>query len=89
VDLASFFQGLVQVTLDTGLRGHPEQLKGELLKSMACRAAVKETRTLHPEEIKALLRDLDRVGSIEVCPHGRPFVVRFPFNEIRRRMRRK
>ena len=89
VDMAEFFDGLVQVALDTGHRGHPEQLEEELLKSMACKAAVKETSSLRPEEIRALLKDLDRLGAIEVCPHGRPFVVRFPFSEIRRKMGRK
>ncbi len=89
VDMAEFFDGIVQVALDTGFRGHPEQLEEELLKSMACKAAVKETTSLHPEEVRALLKDLDRLGSIDVCPHGRPFLVRFPFSEIRRKMGRK
>ncbi len=35
------------------------------------------------------VKDLDRLGPIEVCPHGRPFIVRFPFSEIRRKMGRK
>jgi DNA mismatch repair protein MutL len=88
-DINEFFQELVDVLLDTGLKGDPQRQKEELLKSMACRSAVKETTEMHPQEIRALLKDLDRVGSIEVCPHGRPITVRFALNEIRRKMGRR
>lgn len=88
-DLEDLFSGLVELMLDTGLRGDPRRLKEELLKSLACRAALKESERIRPEEIQALLLDLDRHGSVEVCPHGRPLAVRFPFSEIRRKMGRK
>ncbi len=88
-DLEDLFSGLVELMLDTGLRGDPRRLKEELLKSLACRAALKESERIRPEEIRALLHDLDRHGSVEVCPHGRPLAVRFPFSEIRRKMGRK
>lgn len=88
-DLEQLFSGLVELMLDTGLRGDPRRLKEELLKSLACKAALKESERIRPEEIRALLHDLDRHGSIEVCPHGRPLTVRFPFSEIRRKMGRK
>lgn len=88
-DLEQLFSGLVELMLDTGLRGDPGRLKEELLKSLACRAALKESERIRPEEIRALLQDLDRHGSVEVCPHGRPLTVRFSFNEIRKKMGRK
>jgi DNA mismatch repair protein MutL len=88
-DMDELFQELIEVMLQTGLQGDPAKLNNELLKNMACKAAAKESKAMRPEEIKALLTDLDRVGSIEVCPHGRPMTVRFPFSEIRRKMGRK
>jgi DNA mismatch repair protein MutL len=88
-DVEGFFAELVSVMLDTGLRGDPNRLKEELFKSMACRAAAKESTSMHSEEIRGLLKDLDRTGSAEVCPHGRPFTVRLPLSEIRRKMGRK
>ncbi len=88
-DLEGFFADLVGVMLDTGLRGDPNRLREELFKSMACRAAAKESKSMQPEEIRALLKDLDRTGSAEVCPHGRPFTVRVPLSEIRKKMGRK
>jgi DNA mismatch repair protein MutL len=88
-DLDDLFQGLIDIMLDTGMQGDPSILKEELLKNIACKAAAKESKAMQPEEIKALLKDLDRIGSIEVCPHGRPITARFPYREIRKKMGRK
>lgn len=88
-NLEDFFNELIEVMLDTGVRGNPERLKDELFKKMACSAAVKESKSMQPEEIRAMLKDLDRTAAPEVCPHGRPLTVRFPFDEIRRKMGRR
>ncbi len=88
-DLERLFGSLIEVMLSTGIKGDPNVLKEELLKDLACKAAVKETSPLQPQEIRAILRDLDRIGSIETCPHGRPIVARFRLDEIRRKLGRK
>ncbi len=88
-DVNEVFTELIDLMLDSGLRGDPARLQQELLKSMACKAAVKEKESLHPDEVRALLRDLDRNGSPEVCPHGRPMTVRIPLSEIRRKTGRR
>ncbi len=87
-DLPEFIQNLIQVMMDTGLRGDPDRFKDELLKSIACHASIKETDSLEPLEIKSLLSQLDEIHAPEVCPHGRPFVLRIPFPEIRKKMGR-
>jgi DNA mismatch repair protein MutL len=88
-DLEALFSQLVDVMLNTGIRGDPARFKEEVLKSIACQASVKETMTMQAEEIRTLLNDLDRFGSPDVCPHGRPLAVRLSFSEIRRKMGRK
>jgi DNA mismatch repair protein MutL len=88
-DPERFIRSLADVFHDTGVTGNPDALREEMLKQMACKGAVKETGHLKPEEIRALLADLDAGGSAPVCPHGRPFVMRISFAEIRRRMGRK
>ncbi|MBI5249655.1 MAG: DNA mismatch repair endonuclease MutL [Desulfomonile tiedjei] len=88
-DLEEFFSSLIAVMLDTGLRGDPSRLKDELLKDIACKAAVKEPTEMRPQEIRALLEDLERSNAAEVCPHGRPLTVRFSLSEIRKKMGRK
>ncbi|HPK42216.1 MAG TPA: hypothetical protein PK877_01830, partial [Synergistales bacterium] len=42
----------------------------------SCRAAVKITDTLAPEEAEALLEDLFRCEEPALCPHGRPTFIR-------------
>ncbi|AFM24126.1 DNA mismatch repair endonuclease MutL [Desulfomonile tiedjei] len=88
-DVEDLFASLIEVMLDTGLRGDPTRLNEELLKNIACKAAVKEPSEMHPSEIRALLASLDASSSADVCPHGRPLTVRYPLSEIRKKMGRK
>lgn len=87
-DAAELGQELIQTMMDTGLRGDPERFRDELLKRIACHASVKETDALELREINSLLAQLDSLESPPVCPHGRPFLVRIPFQEIRKKMGR-
>lgn len=87
-DVEDFFASLIEVMLDTGLKGDPSRLKEELLKDMACKAAVKEPTEMRPQEIRALLENLDTSAAADVCPHGRPLTVRYSLSEIRRKMGR-
>jgi len=88
-DVENLLNELVEVMLDTGLKGDPGRIREGLLKSIACRTAVKESKSMQTEEIRALLKSLDQSGSPEVCPHGRPLMARFPFAEIRRKLGRR
>ncbi|MFH0958061.1 MAG: DNA mismatch repair endonuclease MutL [Pseudomonadota bacterium] len=89
-DLNETIREFVDTALDTGLAADTESLRDNLLKSLACKAAVKETPGLEVEEIRKLLTSLDTTdGPSEVCPHGRPILVRITYDELRRRMGRK
>lgn len=87
-DINELFDNLVGIMLDSGIKGEPKRLKHELLKNMACKAAVKESSALNSPEIRAILRELDSLNCPLVCPHGRPFLIRMPFAEIRKKMGR-
>lgn len=56
--------------------------------TMACRGAVKAGDRLHPEEMKALLRELAHTENPFACPHGRPVIVQLTLGEIERRFGR-
>jgi len=88
-NVEAFLSELVTTMIDTGLPGDPDRMREQLLRNVACVAAVKESKMMKPEEIRGLLRDLDRIGAAEVCPHGRPLIARFPLNEIRKQLGRK
>jgi DNA mismatch repair protein MutL len=86
--IEDFFAELIDVMLETGVKGDPARLRDAVLKSMACSAAVKESEQMQPEEIRALLKDLDRIGAPGTCPHGRPLMAVFALSDIRRKMGR-
>ena len=90
VDLDSMFKDFLDTALETGLRADPEKLRKDLLRSLACKAAVKENSRLSTQEIEDLIRQLENSsGPSDVCPHGRPISVSLSFEELRRRMGRK
>jgi DNA mismatch repair protein MutL len=67
----------------------PLEVRDNLLKSFACRAAVKAGDKLTNDEMKELLHQLMEAKMPYVCPHGRPIVLRIPVDELDRRFGRK
>jgi DNA mismatch repair protein MutL len=60
----------------------------DLLKRLACHGSVRVGRVLAPDEIAALLAELDATAFKSNCPHGRPVHIRFARNQIERLFRR-
>lgn len=60
----------------------------ERIATAACRAAVKAGDPLGIQELKALLKDLQKCEAPLTCPHGRPTMIRLSFDELARRFRR-
>lgn len=61
----------------------------KILVSLACRAAIKANRSLSPEEVSALCRELEVTPFNQTCPHGRPVTISFSLSEIERMFKRK
>ncbi len=59
-----------------------------LLASMACKAAIKSGNRLHPEEMLALLRQMEQSEFFSHCPHGRPVLKIFSRSEVEKWFRR-
>jgi DNA mismatch repair protein MutL len=59
-------------------------LMARLSKTVACHKAIRAGQRLHPEEIKYLLRSLDRLAIPATCPHGRPVWHKITRGEIAR-----
>ena len=59
-------------------------LMTRLSKTVACHKAIRAGQKLHPEEIKYLLRSLDRLAIPATCPHGRPVWHKITRGEIAR-----
>jgi DNA mismatch repair protein MutL len=59
-----------------------------VLATMACHGSIRAGDAIAPEEARALLVALDTVDFAGHCPHGRPIVMRLPWNELERRVHR-
>ncbi len=58
------------------------------LALVACRAALKASTPLAPEEMQRLVADLETTETPYFCPHGRPIVSRVSMHDIRRELKR-
>jgi DNA mismatch repair protein MutL len=65
-----------------------DELRDEILSIMACHPAVKVHRALNRKEMESLLDDLFKCRMPHTCPHGRPTVVRFSFDELKKMFKR-
>ncbi len=59
-----------------------DEVKLDLLKMMACKAAVKAGDPLKEPEMRSLLEQLLKTPNPFTCPHGRPIVVRLATRQI-------
>ncbi len=71
-----------------GKSGKMESVRDEVLAAMACHPAIKVHRRLSQQEMEGLIRDLFACRMPHSCPHGRPTVVRFSMDEIKRMFKR-
>jgi len=71
-----------------GTSGRAGQLRDEILSVMACHPAIKVHRKLDFREMERLLTDLSRCRMPHTCPHGRPTMVRFSVDDIRKMFKR-
>ena len=71
-----------------GKSGKMHELRDGLLSVMACHPAIKVHRKLDIREMEKLLDDLFKCRMPHTCPHGRPTVVRFSSEEIKKMFKR-
>ncbi|NLI81387.1 MAG: DNA mismatch repair endonuclease MutL [Deltaproteobacteria bacterium] len=59
-------------------------LTTSLASTAACHSAVRAGQKLKPDEVRALLHDLDATAMPFTCPHGRPLWVKLTHSELAR-----
>jgi DNA mismatch repair protein MutL len=65
-----------------------EQLLDDLLRLLACKAAIKAGDHLAPEEVAALVAQRHLADDTHHCPHGRPTALLFSKQELDRQFKR-
>ncbi len=65
-----------------------EDLFGEILATVACRAAIRAGEPLSRAEMQRLLDDLLTVDNPSLCPHGQPVMIAITREELDRRFER-
>ena len=86
-NLAKIFREFLDEMLSE--KEHGAVLPEKILKTMACKAAVKFGMPLSIQEQRELLAELKHTPNSSTCPHGRPVRVLLTFDELERRFYRK
>jgi DNA mismatch repair protein MutL len=60
-----------------------------VLSTMACHGSVRAGRRLNPQEMNALLRDMERTPFTGQCNHGRPTYIELKLADIERLFSRR
>jgi DNA mismatch repair protein MutL len=75
---------LAEVEKSDKLRQHLE----ERLATIACHSVIRANRQLEMSEMRALLRELDRIEFATQCPHGRPVLIEFSGDTLAKMFKR-
>jgi DNA mismatch repair protein MutL len=71
-----------------GKSGKMDEVRDEMLSTMACHPAIKVHRHLDQREMETLVDDLFQCRMPHTCPHGRPTVIQFSMDEIKKMFKR-
>ncbi len=87
-DLEALVLDLVENLAPVKSQASPQAVEEEARTVMACHGAIRAGQVLAPEEMTALLRQLDDLPVSSHCPHGRPLWRLIPYADIRQGFRR-
>lgn len=81
-DISPLVMDLVEKLADLSVANETDQLLDRMLKLMACHGAIRANQPLSPEQITALLDQLDACENPSHCPHGRPTWIQWRLADI-------
>ncbi|MBI3893390.1 MAG: DNA mismatch repair endonuclease MutL [Candidatus Wallbacteria bacterium] len=81
IDVRAVMQELLEEAIDPAPL---EERKEKVARMVSCKAAVKSGDSLSEPEMKALVRDLAKTQNPLRCPHGRPVLLQFSQEELKK-----
>ena len=82
-DLSQVLRELAAEVREFGQAHSAQAMEDALLTRIACHTAVRKGAAMSPEEVRALLEQLDGTPYGAQCPHGRPVAVRFDVDKLK------
>ena len=83
-DTTALLRDLADELADWGTATHVAKRLDMVASTMACHGSVRAGRRLRPEEMNALLRDMEATPNSGQCNHGRPTWVELKLSDIER-----
>ena len=83
-NIAGIVRDLADELAELGVATTIEQRINHVLATMACHNSVRSGRKLRPEEMNALLREMEATPNSGQCNHGRPTFIELKLSDIER-----
>ncbi len=81
-DIAGILRDIAGELAETGETANLEERLNHVLATMACHHSVRAGRRLRPEEMDALLREMERTPNSGQCNHGRPTFIELKLADL-------
>ena len=72
----------------TGRRERKENLRDELLHTVACKAAIKAGWHTDERELQVLVKQVMEHDDLKYCPHGRPICITLSKKQLEKQFKR-
>lgn len=84
VDAAALLRDILDELRDAGDSQRLQSRIDAVLSRMACHGSVRSGRRMRPDEMNALLREMERTPKSGQCNHGRPTYIELKLSDIER-----
>jgi DNA mismatch repair protein MutL len=81
--------GMMRELLDELSGEAKNRWEEKILHSIACHGAIRSGQVLSMDEMRELVRQLEKCASPQTCPHGRPTVISLSGSQLEREFGRQ
>lgn len=86
-DVKNLFMDIIDNLKELGT-GKTSEVKYNVIAKRSCKAAVKANDILNSDEMKALLKSMQKAEDPFTCPHGRPTIIKLTKYELEKKFKR-